>query len=145
MHPDPARLFLGTHLAGLKEPAKEPVLLLVLNTRKTGLLLWSLLCVGCGSDSGRPPPARSDSELPDLSAYDSSTADSRDVWARGSCEAGTIKECRVYLPAHDGIQPCFVGVQKCVDGQWGRCDEAELVDANAGDSALDPDDATPAP
>lgn len=109
----------------------------------TRVLLLGLWCAACGSGGDRPPPARSSSEIPDLSNYDSSTADSRDVWARGGCETGTIQECRVYLPPHDGIQPCFVGKQKCIDGEWGMCDEAELVDANAGDSALDPDDATP--
>lgn len=128
-----------------KDSANAPVLLLVLNMRKTSLLLWSVLCVACGSDGGRPPMAQSDSEVPDLSDYDISTADSRDVWAQGTCEAGTTKECRVYLPAHDGIQPCFVGVQTCIDGTWGLCDEAELVDANANDSTLEPSDATPAP
>lgn len=120
-------------------------MLLVLNIHETSLLLLGLLCAACGSGGGRPPPAQSESGLPDLSNYDSSTGDSRDVWARGGCELGTSQECRVYLPAHDGIQPCFVGVQKCLEGEWGLCDEAELVDANAGDSALDPDDAAPAP
>ena len=94
------------------------------------------------SENDRPPPAPAGSEVPDLASYDSRTGDSRDVWAEGGCEAGSMQECRVYLPAHDGIQPCFVGVQKCVDGEWALCDEAELVDANAGDSALTPS-ATP--
>ena len=109
-----------------------------------GLLLGSLLCAACGSGGGRPPPAQSQ-EVPDLSNYDSSTADSRDVWARGGCEAGTSQECRVYLPAHDGIQPCFVGVQSCVDGEWGSCEEGELIDANADDASLDTGETTPAP
>lgn len=118
----------------------------MLNIRKTSLLFWGLLCAACGSDGGRrPPPAQSQSELPDLSNYDSSTGDSRDVWARGRCEAGASQACRVYLPAHDGIQPCFVGMQQCIDGEWGLCDDAELVDANAGDTALDPGDISPAP
>ncbi len=117
----------------------------MLSYQKTSLtlLLSGLLCAACGSESDRPPPAQSGS--PDLSSYDSSTGDSRDVWLQGHCEAGARQECRVYLPAHDGIQPCFVGVQKCIDGEWGLCDEAELVDANAGDSVLDPDDVAPAP
>jgi hypothetical protein len=117
----------------------------VLNYQKTslGLLLCGLLCVACSSEDDRPPPAQFQSDLPDLTNYDSSTADSRDVWAKGGCEAGTSQECRVYLPAHDGIQPCFVGVQQCIDGAWGQCDEAELVDANDGDSALPASNATP--
>ena len=112
----------------------------MLNYQKTSLtlLLAGVMSAACGSEGDRPPPAASDSELTDLSNYDSSTADARDVWAEGGCENGATQECRVYLPAHDGIQPCFVGVQQCRNGQWGLCDEAELVDANSGDTTLDP-------
>jgi hypothetical protein len=136
---------LGTPAPGLlKECLEKPVFLLVLNYQKTSLLLLlaGTMSMACGSEEERPPPAPADPELTDLSSYDSSTADARDVWAEGGCESGTTQECRVYLPAHDGIQPCFVGRQQCRNEQWGLCEEAELVNANSSDTTVDPN-ATP--
>jgi hypothetical protein len=125
---------------GLKECGEQPVFLLVLNYQKMSLLLLlaGTMSMGCGSEEDRPPPAPADLELTDLSRYDSSTADARDVWAEGACESGTTQECRVYLPAHDGIQPCFVGRQQCRNEQWGLCEEAELVNANPSDTTVAP-------
>jgi hypothetical protein len=108
-------------------------------------VLCALASGACGSGNGRPPPAPAEDGLNnpgDLSNYDSTTADSRDNVAAGECETGTTQDCRVYLPAHDGIQPCFVGVQSCVEEHWGDCEDAVLVDANAGDATLGE---TPAP
>jgi hypothetical protein len=113
--------------------------------RQLGFLLVRSLLLGalaCGAGNDRPPPAPAE-ENPssnDLNNYDSSTADSRDTVAQGVCEDGAKQTCRVYLPAHDGIQPCFVGEQTCTGEQWGACEDAVLVDANAGDATLDPDD-----
>jgi hypothetical protein len=108
-------------------------------------LLFCALSVACGSGHDRPPPAPADGEHlnnNDLSNYDSSTGDARDNVSEGECENGATKTCRVYLPAHDGIQPCFVGEQLCVETRWSSCDDAVLVDANAGDATLDPGDPT---
>jgi len=104
------------------------------------IALLGLLGSACGSGHDRPPPApaEADFEAPDLTNYDSTTADARDVFADGECEQGATQTCRIYLPSHDGIQPCFVGMQACVDTHWGICDDAVLVDANAGDAQLDP-------
>ena len=104
------------------------------------IALLGLLASACGSGHDRPPPAPSEADLetPDLTNYDSTTADARDVFADGECENGATQACRIYLPSHDGIQPCFVGKQACVDTHWGVCDDAVLVDANAGDAQLDP-------
>jgi len=104
------------------------------------IALLGLLASACGSGHDRPPPAPSeaDVERPDLTNYDSTTADARDVFANGECETGTTQTCRIYLASHDGIQPCFVGMQECVDTHWGICDDAVLVDANADDAQLDP-------
>ena len=103
------------------------------------LVLLGLAGSACGSGHDRPPPAPADEgHVPstDLNHYDSSTADSRDTVAEGECEVGTTQACRVYLPAHDGIQPCFVGEQVCVEEHWGDCEDAVLVDANAGDATI---------
>jgi len=102
------------------------------------IVLLGLLASACGSDDRPPPPAAGDYEIPDLVNYDSTTADARDVFANGECETGATQTCRIYLPSHDGIQPCFVGMQACVDTHWGICDDAVLVDANAADAQLDP-------
>jgi len=51
---------------------------------------------------------------------------------------GATQACRIYLPSHDGVQPCFVGQQACKDAAWSECDNAALVDANNGDTPLQP-------
>jgi hypothetical protein len=109
------------------------------------LALLAVLGTGCGGDDHPPPaPAPADGtgarlDNSNLRNYDSSTADERDAVAGGSCTPGSSQECRVYLPAHDGLQPCFVGEQRCVDSHWGECADALLVDANNDDAAIDPD------
>lgn len=109
------------------------------------LVVLALVATGCGGGDHPPPaPASADgtgarldnSDL--LRNYDSSSADERDAVAGGSCTTGSVQQCRVYLPAHDGIQPCFVGEQRCVDSHWSECADALLVDANQDDSALEP-------
>lgn len=108
------------------------------------LTLLAVLVTGCGGDDHPPPaPAAADGtgarlDNSNLRNYDSSTADERDAVADGSCTPGTTQECRVYLPAHDGLQPCFVGEQRCVNSRWGECADALLVDANQDDTAIDP-------
>jgi len=103
------------------------------------MALFGLLASACGGGDDRPPPpAEADFQTPDLTNYDSTTADARDVFANGECETGATQTCRIYLASHDGIQPCFVGMQQCVDTHWGICDDAVLVDANADDAELDP-------
>jgi hypothetical protein len=101
--------------------------------------------IACGSSDERPAPPPTGEDLPvtDLSQYDRSTADARDVYAAGHCTDGSTKECRVYLAAHDGIQPCFVGQQTCIAARWGSCENAVLVDANSKDSRITPGSAAP--
>lgn len=82
-------------------------------------------------------------DLADLVRYDRSSADARDIFASGSCEDGAVQECRIYLPAHNGVQPCFVGEQVCNGTAWGECESGTLVDANADDAELDPDTLPP--
>jgi hypothetical protein len=107
------------------------------------LAVLALVAIGCGGDDHPPPAPAGDGssarlDHPGLLDYDSSGADERDAVAAGSCTPGSTQQCRVYLPAHDGIQPCFVGEQRCVDSRWGECADALLVDANEGDSAIEP-------
>jgi hypothetical protein len=112
--------------------------------RLLGVALVPLAVAACG-DPERPPPAQSneDIDLADLVRYDASSADLRDIFASGSCEDGAVQECRIYLPSHNGVQPCFVGQQVCGGAQWGECGSGTLVDANANDAELDPDDLPP--
>jgi hypothetical protein len=100
-----------------------------------------LLVLGCGGSPERPPPSESNSDiaLTDLYEYDRTAADRRDVYASGACVDGAVRVCRVYLPSHNDVQPCFVGEQLCGGGQWGECESGVLVDANADDAELDPE------
>jgi hypothetical protein len=97
---------------------------------------------GCGAPDERPPPS-DDVEPIELSRYDASTADTRDVVATGGCAEGERKTCRVYLPSHNGVQPCFVGEQLCTSSVWGDCGSAVLVDANDNDAELEAETTEP--
>jgi len=96
---------------------------------------------GCEESNQRPAPTTTDHvvDLGDLIHGDASAGDSRNVYARGACEEGERRECRVYLPSHNDVQPCFVGEQVCAASKWGECGSGTLVDANDDDSELDPD------
>lgn len=109
--------------------------------RIASFLAICALPLACGDEGDDRPPASASEEDLDLSNIEQyETDDSRNVFARGSCSSGTTQVCRVYLPSHNDIQPCFVGEQECLDGAWGECGDAVLVDANAGDRPLDPAD-----
>ena len=116
------------------------------STRQLGRLFYcafvALIVAACGSDE-RPPPSPSESEFTVPTRPDGATGDSRDVFAQGTCTEGEIKTCRIYLPPHNDVQPCFVGEQACEDGSWSDCGKAALVDANANDTNLDPDTLEP--
>jgi hypothetical protein len=103
-----------------------------------------LLALACEGSPERPPPPTSESEigLTDLIQYDTSTADTRDVYATGACTEGATRECRVYLPSHNDVQPCFVGQQACVGSEWSECESGVLVDTNADGAEIDPEDLT---
>jgi hypothetical protein len=112
--------------------------------RRGGVLLLLLCASACGGSPDRPPPAPSDNlDLTDLLQYDASSGDSRDVYATGVCEDGATRVCRVYLPSHNDVQPCFVGAQACLGSRWGECESGSVVDANAGYAELDPDSVDP--
>jgi hypothetical protein len=108
------------------------------------MVVFGIASAACGATDDHPPPAPASANGSEhlnnsrLLDYDAATADSRDSVADGTCAVGTTRECRVYLPAHDGIQPCFVGEQRCVENHWSLCDDALLVDANQDDTAIDP-------
>ena len=91
------------------------------------------LLASCGDDDHPPPPAANG----DGTSFtdDGVGQQPNNVYASGPCDDGDVKQCRVYLPAHGQVQPCFVGEQVCVDGAWSECGDTVLVDA----SELDPD------
>jgi hypothetical protein len=100
------------------------------------------LAFACQRSEDRPPPSGSeaDIDITDLIQYDATSADTRDVYATGACTDGATRACRIYLPSHNDVQPCFVGEQACVGARWGECESGTLVDANDEDSELDPDE-----
>lgn len=99
------------------------------------VFIW--LGLACSGSPDRPPPSRADIDLTDLVQYDATAADARDVYATGTCTEAATRECRVYLPSHNDVQPCFVGQQTCSASQWGECESGVLVDANADDAEIE--------
>ena len=101
-----------------------------------------LLALACQRSEDRPAPAGSeaDIDLTDLIQYEPTAADARDVYATGSCSDGETRACRVYLPSHNDVQPCFVGEQTCRSASWGECESGSVVNANADDAELAPSD-----
>ena len=111
--------------------------------KHTGIFAtFVLLGLACQRSEDRPPPSGSeaDIDITDLIQYDATSADARDVYATGACTDGATRACRIYLPSHNDVQPCFVGEQACVGARWGECESGTLVDANDEDSELDPDE-----
>ena len=106
------------------------------------LAAFVLLALACQRSEDRPPPSSSeaDIDITDLIQYDTGSADARDVYATGACTDAATRACRIYLPSHNDVQPCFVGEQTCVGARWGECESGVLVDANDEDTELDPDD-----
>lgn len=39
------------------------------------------------------------------------------------CEEGSSRSCHITLGNHEGILSCYVGIQKCIDGEWSQCSE----------------------
>lgn len=113
---------------------------------KTHLLVSVFFCsmlIGCsGAEENRPAPSaqEDDIELPTLDDSSKRTVDSRNSVAKGACSTGEAIECRIYLPTHNDIQPCFVGEQVCEESLWSECGNAVLVDANAEDTVLTAED-----
>lgn len=81
--------------------------------RSRWVLLFSpLMAFGCGGDEA-PPKSKletaSDAGLPPPPAV-------------GPCDDGEERKCKITLPSINGVAQCFVGMQYCVDGEWGPCD-----------------------
>jgi len=91
------------------------------------------LGVACGSDEappGAPPEVYFDSgptaPLPDATI----------LAPKGTpCVEGTMKVCKVLLPAHGPVHPCFVGVQICINGELGDCVERPEAGAASPDGS----------
>ena len=94
------------------------------------------LATACGSGNatlpGAPPEAPLDSNVP------KPLPDAGYVHPVGSpCTEAEVKTCKVLLPAHGPIRPCFVGVQICTEGKWGPCIDPPADAGRAGnDSAM---------
>jgi hypothetical protein len=108
----------------------------------SALAAFVLLALACQRSDDRPPPAESetDIDITDLIQYDTASADARDVYATGACSDGATRACRIYLPSHNDVQPCFVGEQACVGSRWSECEGGSLVDANDDDTEIEPAD-----
>jgi len=92
-------------------------------------------CVtACGSDES-PPPGVS-SEIPSDSGPNTPTDGPFMVPIGSPCTEGETQTCKVLLPAHGSIHPCFVGRQICIGSKWGPCEELPEAGAPADGSAV---------
>jgi len=39
------------------------------------------------------------------------------------CEEDEQRSCHITLGQHEGVISCFVGIQKCIDGEWSQCSD----------------------
>jgi hypothetical protein len=95
--------------------------------RTTNLLAtWFALvagAIGCGGGDEAPPMAPIEVPLPDA-GRPKPLPDSGYMQPVGApCAEAEMKDCKVLLPAHGSIHPCFVGVQICIHGKWSECIE----------------------
>jgi hypothetical protein len=91
-------------------------------TRAAAVSLFTLgLVVACGSDESLPgaPPDIFPDTGPVVPPPDASYV----APVGKPCVEGTMPACKVLLPAHGSIHPCFVGVQICTHGKLGPCVE----------------------
>jgi hypothetical protein len=72
-------------------------------------------CSGAG-DEEHPAPAGYERDPAALEARPAAAAA-----AVEACPEGTAQECKVMLGRQGDVVSCFVGVQLCLDGEWGPC------------------------
>jgi hypothetical protein len=98
------------------------------------LALTILLQIACSSSAGevaaRP---QSDDDMIMRGTSHSSGASFTE-----QCTVGQQRTCSFHLPEHNGVRPCVIGVQTCVDRSWGRCMEGTMGDAQAPEFATPP-------
>lgn len=94
-----------------------------------GLLSW--LSVGCSGDEG-PAPGPTADLAPAASANDAASGAEASE-PRGprapACTDMQLRECRVELGVQGSVRNCFVGLQLCVQGKWGACQDADDLEA----------------
>lgn len=87
----------------------------------------------CGSNDAAPPGAPPEALLD--GGPTSKLPDGGFMRPIGStCTLGAMQACKVLLPAHGSIHPCFVGVQICSNGTWGPCTDPPEAGARADGS-----------
>ena len=95
-----------------------------------------VLATACGSDEG---PAGAPPEPPPPVTDSGPTLDSGPPLMQpvgGSCPEGEIKDCKVLLPSHGSLHPCFIGVQICTDGKWSICMDPPKDAGSAADGSV---------
>jgi hypothetical protein len=87
-------------------------------------LLVSVVAAACGGDDEGPKGAPPEVPIGDSGPLPPFLTDGGYIQPVGSpCTETDVKECKVLLPAHGPIHPCFIGVQICTNGKWGECIE----------------------
>ncbi|HTM46787.1 MAG TPA: hypothetical protein VL137_17650 [Polyangiaceae bacterium] len=96
------------------------------------LVVTILLQIACSSSAGEVaarPHGDDDMITPGATGHSSGAS------FTDQCAVGQQRICSFHLPEHNGVQPCVIGVQTCVDRSWGRCMEGTLADAQAPELA----------
>jgi hypothetical protein len=119
-----------------------------------GALALAACCAGCG-DADQYPARADDLGLESAGAGGALPLDAElggsggesdgpgleGESAEGSalCTDGAQRKCKVMLPETNGVSNCFVGVNICRDGEWGRCVSAPDPAAGGSDGDADPE------
>jgi hypothetical protein len=85
-------------------------------------------CAG-GEDTPPLAPAPSSSNSPLAGSSSTSSASSAGTPDTAVCTDKQVRECRVELSQQGAVKNCFVGLQLCTNGTWGRCLSADEVEA----------------
>jgi len=97
----------------------------------TGLV--ALFLAGCSSDEAPSPAPYQNSEAATVasSAASETAADSSQPAnpAVSPCVDRQVRECHVTLGAQGAVQNCFVGLQLCLKGHWGTCEDPSEIEA----------------
>jgi hypothetical protein len=112
----------------------------MLPARRTANLLATCFAlvagaIGCGGGDESPAGALPEVPVPDAGPV-RPLPDSGYIQPVGApCAEADMKECKVLLPAHGSIHPCFVGVQICIKGKWSDCIEPPGDAGRVGDGS----------
>lgn len=76
------------------------------------LFLSSYALVSCMTRSESAPES-----------IDVSLGDNSSTQQEIKCKEDEKRACHVTIGQHEGVVSCFIGIQKCVNGEWSECSD----------------------